>query len=288
MSYLFQYKNDGVVLNTDVTPDEPFVDITKVSGLDNAPFRTTEREREGMDGGFVDAEFETVRTIVLEGTVYAGSDFDKLEPYMDSLKTNYAPRRHPEPFYFEIPGIFKRLAFAKSYGVKYDIDQARRIGSSPIQIQLIAEDPAIYSSGVINLETTLAVATTGRGYNRSFDYGYGPPIAGGRITITNAGNRPTGGVLTIRGPIEDPEIVHDISGNHLAFDITLHEEQYLDIDLRNRTVLLNGSANRRGSMMASSQWFLLDPGPNSLRFQGSKIAESPIPVLEITTRSAYR
>jgi hypothetical protein len=39
----FKLTDTGVVLNSSVV--QPFVDITKVTGLDSAPYRTTERDR---------------------------------------------------------------------------------------------------------------------------------------------------------------------------------------------------------------------------------------------------
>src|SRR5881392_2280689 len=95
-TYTFQYRDNGVILNSDpVDPTDPFVDIIKVTGLDSAEYRSTERDREGQDGGFADAEFEKMRTIVLEGTVYCPTDV--IESYLDSLKGNYGPVKQPEP-----------------------------------------------------------------------------------------------------------------------------------------------------------------------------------------------
>lgn len=286
--WTFRYGTDGIELNTDVDPTSPFVDIERVQGLSNAPYRTTEREREGMDGGFVDAEFESIRTIILEGTVYAGSNFDDLEPFMDTLKANYGPVHTSRPFYFTVPGVGQRIVFCKSYGVKYDMDAARRVGSSPIQIQLMAANPLVYSTSLIQVQTGLGGEDPGRAYNKSFNYGYGTPVTGGLASVENLGNRETDGILTIRGPITDPKIVHDETNRFLAFNIVLNGVQDLVIDLRNRSVLLEGTANRRSAMTSDSRWFLFVPGNNSLRFQGDWHDMSSAPILSVATRSAYR
>ena len=129
----FQFGEDGVLLNTDpIIPFEDlssaFVDITNIQGLSSAPFRTTERSREGQDGGFIDAELEEMRTIIIDGTVYAPTY--ALEPYLESLKANYAPSKTTKPFYFQAPGINGRVVFCKSYGVKYDWTVDRRLWTS--------------------------------------------------------------------------------------------------------------------------------------------------------------
>jgi hypothetical protein len=41
----YQFRDDGIVLNED--PATPFVDVTKVQGLDAAPLRLTTKDHEG-------------------------------------------------------------------------------------------------------------------------------------------------------------------------------------------------------------------------------------------------
>lgn len=283
--YTFKFLDNGIMLNTDADPLNPFVDIESVEGLSNAEYRTTERDREGMDGGYVDAEFEKVRSIVITGTVYA--THETLEPYLELLKANFAPNRTPQPLYFEAPGINERVVFCKSYGFRYSWEQARRTGITPFQITLVAEDPSIYDSLPTQGTTSLASAGTGRSYNKSYNYGYGVSIVGGIVNIVNAGNKDTGALITIFGPIVGPRVVHDLTARELFFDTVLSESQYLEINLRSRTVMLNGTANRRSIM--SGKWFMLPPGPNSLRLLGTDpIGGAPDPSMLVFTRSAYR
>jgi hypothetical protein len=285
--YLYKFRDDGVWLNTDATPEEPFIDVLRVQGLDSAPVRITERDREGMDGGFVDAEFEKMRSIVIEGTIY--SPWDAIELFMDDLKANFAPIEDSLPFYLQAPNTGERVLFCKSYGIKYDIDALRRIGQSPFQVTLIAEDPTIYTSEVVSGSAPLSSPVGGRGYDRSYDYGYGDPVIGGNVTIVNVGNRPAPATITFYGPLINPGVVHDESGRRLEFEIELGADQYLVIDLRDRTVRLNGTANRRASMLGTSQWFMLQPGSNSFRFQGEDpITGPPDPLLTVSARGAFR
>src|SRR5215467_388463 len=100
--------NSGVLLNSDATL--PFFDVATVTGFDNAPFRETTRDHEGVDGGFMDAEFETGRDIVIEGTAFA-TDANSIEPYLDTLKANWAPQRTPIPLVFKGAGVNERVLF---------------------------------------------------------------------------------------------------------------------------------------------------------------------------------
>lgn len=314
LDYTFKFKTDGIVINDDLGPVDmstgdfvPFIDVTRVSGLSSAPFRITERDREGADGGFIDVEFEKARLVVIEGTLYSPSS--QVEPFLDNLKANFAPSNDVYPLYLQAPGIGERVLFCKSYGVQYDWDMLLRLGSTNLQIQLIAEDPAFYDSEPTSSTTSLAQPFGGRGYNKGYNYGYagtyiitdfyddvysdmyGVPAtpSDGSVHITNGGNRPTGAVITIYGPILTPVVAHDNSGRQLGFDIELLTNQYLTIDLRNRTVLLNGTSNRRSKLIGTSKWFLLPPGENSLRLLGTDTTSGiPDPTMQVVIRGAYR
>jgi hypothetical protein len=281
--YTFKLGDSGVVLNDD--PALPFVDIEKVTGLDSPPFRETTREHEGVDGGFLDAEFERGRDIILEGVVYADETGTGVETFMDSIKFNYAPVTAPIPFYFKAPGVEERLVFVKSRGVSYDWDQLRRLGMARIQFKMFGEDPRIYTS----VEETLDIpfsGFTGSGFSFSlaFSFGFGAAVLPPGGTVTNSGNRPAPAIITIDGPVTDPRITNDTLGLTLSFVITLSGTDSLVIDLGSRTAILNGTTNVRGTLIDPT-WWLLAPGDNSITYTAGSGTGSN---LNITFRSAWR
>src|ERR1041385_8729033 len=163
--YTFRFDTStslGVVLNDDASI--PFVDIQSVTGLDSAEYRETMRDHEGTDGGFLDAEFEKGREIILEGVVYANSS--NIEPYMDNLKFNFAPATTPSEFHFKAPGANERLLFVKPRGVRYNWDQLRRLGMTSIQFLMYAEDPRIYDA---NTSSTIIAYGGDAGLGFSFN-----------------------------------------------------------------------------------------------------------------------
>lgn len=286
--FTIQFGNNGIILNTEIIPGQPFVDLTKIAGLDNAPVDSTDRQREGMDGGFVDAEFESIRSVVLEGTVY-GSE-QNVESYLDQLKANFAPSAVSKPLYVMMPGVGLRVLFCKSMGLKYDIDTYRRVGTVNIQVTLKAEDPAFYGPEVIATAYLGTSNVYGRGYNKSFDYGYGGSgQRGPSVSLANTGNRPASATLFIYGPVTTPSVHHDQSGTKMIFDTVLEVGDVLEVNLRNRSVVLNGTANRRNVLLGRAPWFDLPPGINVFRFDGTQhVAGPPDARLDIVTRPAYR
>lgn len=165
--YEFQLESTGVLLNQQ-TNMFPFIDIEKVIGLDNVPYRETVRDHEGADGGFFDAEFEKGRDVILEGVAYC--DTSIVETYLDSLKSNFGPVSTPIPFYFKPPGVDERVLFVKPRGAKYDWDLARRIGITNLQLLMYAEDPRIYDNQLLSVSIPYGgPATTGFGFDNITD-----------------------------------------------------------------------------------------------------------------------
>lgn len=280
--YTFQLTNTGVALNTDAST--PFVDITKVSGLDNAPYRETLRDHEGTDGGFIDAEFEKGRDIILEGVIYA--NIGTVETYLDLLKANFAPVTAPVPFYLKAPGVVERVVFVKPRGVRYDWDTARRLGMTQAQFLMYAEDPRIYESTLNNLVLAYGgSAGLGLAFNVGFNVNFGGGATPSGGTVTNSGNRPTPAVFTITGPIDNPVITNSTVGKSLGFTISLAVGETLTVDTVNRTVYLNGNLNRRNTL-TSPNWFFLEVGSNIIVFGGA--SGTGATTLSVAYRSAWR
>jgi hypothetical protein len=280
--FSYQLGDTGTVLNpTDQTA--PFVDITKVAGLDSPEFRTTERDHEGTDGGFLDAEFEKMRIVTLEGQVIGGDD--SVEGLLDQLKADWAPRRLSIPFYYSHPGASDRVLFVKPLGVKFDYATLRRVGSCDIQFMCQAEDPRIYDQVLQTLNISQGIAiTTGFSFSLGFPFGYGAPVDPNQTNVFNSGNRPAPAVITIPGPVTDPIIYNDTTSQELAFQIDVASGDSLTIDLAYRTVKLNGTASRRAALLAPD-WFMLESGDNYMRYRASTGGGSPA---TIAFRNAWR
>lgn len=249
----YQFTDTGVLLND--SPSLPFVDITLVDGLDSAPVRTSSTDREGIDGGFNIADYESYRTVTIEGSVYAS--VTAMETYLDQLKANFAPVKTPQPFHFGTDNG-QRLVFARSTGFRYQKDQARRLGVVNFQVQLLCDDPRLYSSTAV---TSGAFATTG--------------------SIVLSGNRDSNATLTISGAKTNPTITQ--GSNVFTFNATTIAGDTIVIDLESRTVVKNGTINLRPSMTITGGWYLLEPGTTNFTLGGSGTG-----TLTVDSRSAWR
>lgn len=281
----YQYSDTGLVINANNVA-LPFFDITSVQGLDSAPPRTSMTDHEGFDGGFVDSLFESIRTVVVEGVIYASTT--NMETYLDSLKANFAQDNTNKPFYFQTDAG-QRMVFGKAQGLRYNKDQLRRLGMCNAQVQILCEDPRIYTPGLVTGQVALLSGSiSGRGYNKSFNFGYGAPVTQGNLNILLAGNRTSPGTLRIDGPVVNPSIINDTTGDEFDFNITLNTGDYITVNLANRSVTLNGSQNIRSSMTITGHWFLFQPGNNSFRILGTQSPPTPAALLTASAYSAWR
>jgi len=282
--FTFKLGDSGVVLNTDAI--YPFVDAENVKGLDSAPFRTSSRDHEGDEGGFMDAEFEKGRDIVIDGTAYATTD--GMEDFLDQLKANWAPSKVQVPFYFKPPGKNERMLLVKPLGMRYDWSTMRRTNQVSIQLGAFAEDPRIYDSTLINVNLPLgATVFSGFGFNVSFPFGFGGvSTTADAIQIVNTGNRPTPPVITIHGPCDNPRLLNDTVSKEMLFQgLSLGGSDTLVVDMKNRTAKLNGTTNRRNTLVAPT-WFNLEVGANTLRFRAS--SSDPSAFATVSYRPAWR
>jgi len=281
----FQLGTTGTILNDDSVPNVPFIDVTRVSGLDNAPYRQTKRDHEGIDGGFMDAEFESGRDLILDGILYANNN--PIEPILDSLKANFSPSKVLIPFYFLSSDVGTRFVMVKPLGVKYDWDDLRRIGCCTIQIAMYAEQPMIFDNVLVSTVMVIgATVFTGFGFSLGFSFGFGgTSTTADGVFVINGGNRATPPLLTIQGPATNPIIYNDTVSKNLSFNITLASTQTLVIDPYYRTVRLNGTTNRR-STLVNAGWFYLEPGNNFIKFRSTNGADTGF--LTMAYRNAWR
>lgn len=279
----FQLSDTGIVLNDDTIANVPFVDIEIVTGLGNAPYRQTKRDHEGVDGGFMDAEFETGRDISLSGVVYANNN--PLETFLDSLKANWAPSATLIPLYMLTNDTGLRVIFVKPLGCQYDWDALRRTGMTAITFTAYAEDPRIYSGTLQTVILPLGAFTfSGVAFPLGFSFGFGgvTTTADGQF-VYNIGNRPSPVVMTITGPVVDPLILNDTTSSIMQFKITLGVGETLVIDTQYHTVRLNGITNRRTALIIPG-WFMLQVGGNFIRFRGASGTGS----LTVSYRASWR
>jgi hypothetical protein len=169
---------------------------------------------------------------------------------------------------------------------------ADRLGNAfDFSISLVAPDPRKWSA----VETTSNVSMpdttipSGRTYPRTYPLTY---PGGGQISptvvATNEGNRSSYIVATFSGGVDQPGVVNVDTGAVVQFDVSLSPGDFFEVDLgANQTAVINGTASRRGALLAGSSWFDLPPGDTALRMVGNPNGLGG-PSMSVRYRSAWK
>jgi hypothetical protein len=237
------------------------------SGLGIPEVRNSDSARPQDHGSFYGPDYLGARLISLDVTVRGASpdatvvNLDELlrEWYLDSTVDVNATK----PITFKLPGQDERILMGRPRRAAFPA--GRIIGQRATgSLEYHAADPRFYSSAEHDASLLLPTATSGRGYDKSFNYGYGGAGSGGVVQITNAGTFTTRPRARIDGPVSNPFLENQTAGQTITFAITLASDEYLEIDFDDRTVLLNGTASRYYTK--SGDWWELAPGANDVRF----------------------
>lgn len=154
------------------------------------------------------------------------------------------------------------------------------------QLQMIAPDPLKYDA-IESTESTGLPQSSPVGLTVPFTVPFtiAEPVGStGMLIATNAGTYPTEPIITITGPVSNPNIEHTDSGRQLRMIIDLAASDTLVIDVRNKVILLGGTAPR-DCLAFGSAWFSLEPGPNAIRYNAQ--AYNAASTMTVTWRSAW-
>lgn len=264
----------GTVLNSDASM--PFVDITSVDGLDNAPVALSSQDREGAHGGYVSSEFESVRTITLEGNIYA--DPNSVVEYLDQIKKDFAPVARATKLYFGTDTGDVRLVKVRPQGLRYTKTSERSFGKIPFQAQLVAQDPRIYAEHETLIGPLPVVGTDTTQTIVEVDGNRETPA---KIIITNKSTSNTSYFLSILNANTDYLFLNTPG---------INAQEVHEIDLDARTILGNtvvGSdltpINVRSNynLVGGGNWLYFLPGKNYITI-------SPLDPLDLSLFIVYR
>lgn len=169
----------------------------------------------------------------------------------------------------------ERLRYGRPRRCAINADLAHKGAVSVATIQFLATDHLRYA----DLEQALGspADSPGAGITPPFT----PPVtlpAGtlGGLTAVNGGNTDAPWTARIDGPTTPsaaPFLQHEDTDEFIDFagggGLELAAGEWVDLDSRHRTVVMNGTADRRINVLSTSRWFSLAPGDNPIRFAGS-------------------
>jgi hypothetical protein len=134
-------------------------------------------------------------------------------------------------------------------------------------LTVTAPDPLKYGPPTYGY-ATLSTSTPGAGkvYPVAYpvDYGIAPGVTPGAVSVANAGSAAYWPRLRILGPVTNPVVTLVESGAWVRFTGSLLAGQFLDLDMANRRVLLQGKVSVRQNVSSSGDWLAVSPGGGSV------------------------
>lgn len=243
--------------------------------------------RPSEHGATDDTRYYGPRTIEVSGRILA-ADAASLWPLADALKGAL------------VLGSWHVLKFRRE-GLDYDerclvrvdspVDMPLVMGSPRFLqwgVSLFAADPRLYSdtesAGAYD-PTTLG--TGGLGFPLGFPLDFDVADGSAQLSVVNEGTIGTPPVYVITGPVLNPIIDNDTTGESIhTQDCDLASGDTLAIDVAARSVTLAGTTSRPDLIDVSlTDWGYLAPGTNLLRLRGSDMSAG-VTELAVTFRSA--
>jgi hypothetical protein len=161
-----------------------------------------------------------------------------------------------------------------------------------VQLQWVAPSGVIEATSVT---TKVALASSdseiGREYDLDFDRGYPAASPVGAVLIENPGGTESFPTLRMYGPCETPRIENQTSGGRLQVDVTVSAGTYLEVDVAERTVRLNGSPSQSRyqavDWTATSSWDALTVPPGASQWRFFPVTSNTPSQANIRFRSAW-
>lgn len=251
--------NDAITLSAD--PQGGNFIITGVTGLGAADIRTSSFLFSGRDGGMVTDQLYGFRTIAITGKI--GSTTGDQAQH----KTDRVALQNAMPIGTTFP-IDITLFNGETYTIDVSLtdlklEYNRRGYASDFLIQLTAGDPYFYSTdGGDEQHASISRVTQG-GYVTPYDLPVNWASGTGATAVINAGESTYLPRIELHDQADNPVIINQTTGERFELDINLVPGDDVVIDMKARTVKLNG-ASIIGNKTADSTWWGLAPGSNSI------------------------
>ncbi|MEA9986258.1 phage distal tail protein [Subtercola sp. RTI3] len=273
---------NGFVINDSTNANSVYLD-EPLSGLSMPPIRTSQGTYSGRDGGYVGSQFYAMRLITMTGFIFSAN----VAAVETARRAFEAAVSSGGPFPVNITTNAGNQYVVLCYLDGLDIPIQRAPNRAPFILTLIATDPTIFDNSAGGIQTATIAPAVGGGVAMPFIW---TPLiwtpGASPTTVTNPGNVLAFPTITLNNAMTNPTILNVTTGQFITFNgLTTSAGDQLVIDMKNRTVLLNG-----GSILTyvstTSSWWGLVVGANSIKLTTTNGADTVTGTF--TWRTGYR
>lgn len=254
--------------------DEP------IEGLGLPPIRTSSGNYSGRDGGYVGSQFYGMRLITLTGTFFG------TPAAIETARRNLSSAVATSSVVMKITTNAGNLYLVNCNIDGLDMPILRSVNKAPFKISLIATDPTIYDNSASGLMSVTVTPARGGGITWPITWKITWAAGSQPTTVNNTGNVTVYPTITLTDKMTNPTITNQTTGQFFTLvGLTTTAGDNLVIDMKNRTVLLNG-----GSVLpfvtSTSSWWPLLPGNNSINLTTNDGTDTT--VATVSWRSGFR
>ncbi|GAA1454118.1 hypothetical protein [Nocardiopsis tropica] len=269
-----QYEIGGVVFG-DHTPIQS--DDIRIGDADT---RTGDRENPGSDGGQMGRDFRDGRTLGLDlwSNVHSAAEIRPAWSALNAAWSADVARLTPRavvPFRFRLEGSEAVVVYGRPRRWSPASQRQRGTGMTEVVADFHTVDRLFYSD--VERQVTLTLVTSGGGgitWPVTWPITWAP--GGARQDgLVNSGDKPTWPVITINGPVAQPEVELVGTGRSLRLDMTIPANRTITIDTRPwaRTIRRDdGASFRHTAKGAALADFQLPVGQTVLRYSGTDMS----------------
>jgi hypothetical protein len=185
----------------------------------------------------------------------------------DNLRAICAPAKRPYLYIQRDGWLSERRCQLRAEPHSYVVD-SNAVQRLLVSLQFSVPDGVLEDVNQSSVVIRPVLATIGRTYTKAYPWSYVSGSGGINALVTSAGSVSTPPLIRIYGACTDPTIRNLTTEQELSLSgITLLDGQYLEIDVKNRNVYLNGdpSLSYYNTLdFTTSSWWELQPGINAI------------------------
>lgn len=244
-----------------------YLDV-EITGLELPEIRTSSGSFAGRDGGWIGAQFYSPRQITLQGSVFA-SDVVSLGATRRAFQSALKGKTVTMQIFTDDGAAY--VIYANLLSFKMPVK--RNKFSAPFQILLFAGDPTIYDNATGTALTANLPKLTSGGYTYPVVYPVVYAAGSSPTAVANSGEVTVYPTITLTGSMTNPTVSNLTTGLSLGLTMTTAPGDVVVIDMRAKTVLLNGG-NVYGLLTAGSSFWGLQSGSNSITLNTTSAGDS--------------
>ncbi|MFF7610750.1 phage distal tail protein [Streptomyces lavendulae] len=256
--------------------------LQTLDGWDGSEVRAEFQQREADHGAWASRVYLGERPITLAGKIEA-PDLAALDEAMEQLRAAAALTDTLLVVYETVP----KQAFVRRAGKPLIRELTDRIAE--FSVLVTARDPRRYAAGIQSGTTGLPATTGGLVLPDTVPFTLSATTVAGAIPAPNVGTLATRPVLTIDGPVTQPQVLvqlPDGTVRALLYSQSLAAGDRLVIDTDAHSVTLNGTASRRRYLTTPQGWPEL-PAESTSTIQFQAAAYDAAAMLTAEWRSAW-